>query len=204
MSEAALIIRFLSPVLRRRNGPFEEACFFLFCMLKSAFMSVSHAHTIMCACTSVSMSPEPLPQREAFGLSRMQWHHQSSLRNKVHHAEMRNPLNCTCVYTWVCVCVKCWQIGLWARLPHTCTSCREQRDAERFWDKNEVSIIKRCEFQRLFHRCTLWGWGGHSATLSSSSSVKIVIRIWFNLKENLVVKWSRVTNNESADIFVEV
>lgn len=92
---------------------------FLFSMLKSAFMSFPRAHTTMCACTSVSMSPEPLPQRGAFGLSRMQWHHQSGLRDKVHHAGMKNPLNCTCVR----MCVKCWQIGLWARLPHAGTSC---------------------------------------------------------------------------------
>lgn len=108
---------------------------------------------LMCACTSVSVSPEPLPQRGAFGLSRMQWHHQSGLRDKVHHAEMRNPLNCTCVRAWVCVCVKCWQIGLWAPLPHTGTSCslysREILGQEWGFHHKKVWISK------VFHRCAL-------------------------------------------------
>lgn len=150
--------------------PLKKLVFF-FSMLKSAFMSFPRAHTTMSACTSVSMSPEPLPQRGAFGLSRMQ-RHQSGLRDKVHHAEMRNPLNCTCVHAWVCVCVcKYWQIGLWARLPHTGTSCswycREILGQEWGFHHKKVWISKVFSTDVLFRR-----WGGRSATLSSSSSGK--------------------------------
>lgn len=97
---------------------------FLFSILRSAFMGFPRAHTTMSACTSVSMSP--LPQRGAFGLSRMQWHHQEQFKRQGTPCrdEKSTKLHvCVCVRTWVCVCVKCWQIGLWACLSHTGTSC---------------------------------------------------------------------------------